>query len=341
MPRSTSSYGSPPPSYRTVAPYKVYGTVASEPQPPSQHYSEQAHTYRSRNDNANAAAATETSSLWGGTIPPRRSTSGISVINILSVIAAVLFAIVLAQNTGLWPTLADDVPASKKAALRERWRLEKQMWVVEKGQWAVEQAKHQEKVAMWERERHAREEEREAFELEKVEWARQRREEEKHRKEIEWRRRGAHWSEPWPGSSQCHGYGRRPYSANLLNLPEGVNYVEACMDMPIEINGRWMDGPDKCEQDKHNIWGTWFVNFGESQCVTYWDAFYDKGCSPGQTGMRKYEAQLMNLRHGDNWDLMCSTTPAAIRGVHFDSPLICEDNKRGRTGIWDVPDRTC
>lgn len=276
MPRSTSSYGSPPPSYRTVAPYKVYGTAAYVP-PVRFNPIVIDHTYSGRSDEG--PAATETSSLWGGTDRPRGSTSGISVINILSVIATVLFAIVLAQNSGLWPTLADDIPASEKAVLRERWRLERQMWVVEKGQWALEQGKHQEEVAMWERDRRARQEEREAFELEKeewarqrweeekhreeereafeqekAEWARQRREEEKHRKEIEWRRRGAHWSEPWPGSSQCHGYGRRPYSANLLNLPEGVNYVEACMDMPIKINGRWMDGPDKCEQDVSAPW---------------------------------------------------------------------------------------
>ena len=91
------------------------------------------HTYSGRSDEG--PAATETSSLWGGTDRPRGSTSGISVINILSVIATVLFAIVLAQNAGLWPTLADDIPASEKAVLRERWRLERQMWVVEKGQW--------------------------------------------------------------------------------------------------------------------------------------------------------------------------------------------------------------
>lgn len=76
---------------------------------------------------------------------------------------------------------------------------------------------------------------------------------------------------------------------------------------------------------------------------------------------QKYEAQLMNLRHGDNWDLMCSTTPATIRGMHFDSPQVCEVTvsrwriptqpmfqradgpvqKWGRMGIWDVPDGAC
>ncbi len=191
---------------------------------------------------------------------------------------AFLLMVVLAQNTGLWPTLADDVPASEKAALRQNWRLEKQMWVMEKAQWALEQTKHQEETAMWERERQERQEEREAFEREKEElerqrqeereewarqcqeerdaferekeeWARQRVEENRHRKEIEWRRRGAHWSEPWPASSQCHGFGTRAYSANLLNLPGDVNYLEACKGMPIKINDQWMDGPDNCEQD--------------------------------------------------------------------------------------------
>ncbi|KAI1796212.1 hypothetical protein LXA43DRAFT_657772 [Ganoderma leucocontextum] len=319
MPRSTSP---PPPSYRTTAPYTGYGTLGSP-------YC---------NDYPNDPAATETSSLWTGTTYPRRSSRRIPLI--LCGIVALLFMVVIAQNTGLWSTLADDIPPSEKAAIRRSWRVEKNVWAMEKGQWAVEQAKHQEEVAMWERERKERQEERDAFEREKEEWARQRREEEKHRKEIEWRRRGAYWSEPWPGSSQCHGYGTRPYSANLLNLPGDVNWREACMDMPIRINGQWMDGPDKCEQDKHNTWGTWFVKVGESQCITYWDTVRDMGCSPGQTGMRRYEARLMNLRHGDDWDLMCRTTPATISGVHFDSPTSCEV-KNGRTGTWDVPNGWC
>ncbi|PIL37311.1 hypothetical protein GSI_01004 [Ganoderma sinense ZZ0214-1] len=343
MPRSFSSYGSPPPSYSTIAPSKGYGTVGSSLQPSSQY------TRSSRrNGDLNGPTGTETSPLWSGTTVSRRLTHRISMI--LCGIVAVLLVIVFAQNTGLWPTLADDIPASEKAARRQSWHLEKQMWVMERGQWALEQSKHEEmwgrerkarqeerdafkqEKAEWELERQARQKERDAFEREKAEWARQRREEENHRKEVEWQRRGAYWSEPWPGSSQCHGYGTRPYSANLLNLPEGVDYREACKDMPIKINGRWMDSPNKCEQDKHNTWGTWYVNFGESQCVTYWDPFLDKGCSPDQTGMRKYEAPLRNLRRGDDWDLMCSTTPATIRGVHFDSPKTCEiDGHGGRT----------
>lgn len=34
----------------------------------------------------------------------------------------------------------------------------------------------------------------------------------------------------------------------------------------------------------------------------------------------------MNLRNdmGDDWDLMCRTTPATISGTHFDFPTSCE-----------------
>ena len=67
----------------------------------------------------------------------------------------------------------------------------------------------------------------------------------------------------------------------------------------------------------------------------------------------------MNLRHGDDWDKMCSTTAATIFSVQFDHPTICVDEvrlkslmddyvhngvavqNRGRTGIWDVPDSSC
>jgi hypothetical protein len=37
------------------------------------------------------------------------------------------------------------------------------------------------------------------------------------------------------------------------------------------------------------------------------------------------ESRLWNLQSGDDWSDMCSTTPATFRGLHFDSPEICEN----------------
>ena len=71
---------------------------------------------------------------------------------------------------------------------------------------------------------------------------------------MEWRRRGAYWTEPWAASWQCSGYGERPYAAHLLDLPGDVDWYEACMDMPININGQQMDKPAKCQRDVSAIY---------------------------------------------------------------------------------------
>lgn len=116
---------------------------------------------------------------------------------------------------------------------REHQRQEEQkQWADQREQWARQ-----------------RQEEHDAFEREKKEWALKRMEEDRHRRETEWRRRGAYWTEPWAASSQCNGYGTRSYSAHLLELPGDVNWLEACMDIPIRVNGRWIDKPSKCQRD--------------------------------------------------------------------------------------------
>ena len=43
---------------------------------------------------------------------------------------------------------------------------------------------------------------------------------------------------------------------------------------------------------------------------------------------QRYEARLLGLHHGDDWDTMCKTTPIVINGVHFDHPMTCEDRVR-------------
>jgi hypothetical protein len=40
---------------------------------------------------------------------------------------------------------------------------------------------------------------------------------------------------------------------------------------------------------------------------------------------QRIESRLWNLQSGDDWRDMCSTTPANFRGLHLDSPEICEN----------------
>lgn len=206
-------------------------------------------------------------------------------------------------------TLVDDISLSEKAAIRRKWRLEKERWELDK-------VRHQDEVNVWERERRERKEEREkyardkeewerqqreereAYEREKEEWARQRREEENHRKEMEWKRKGAHWSEP-SGSTKCIAYGTRAYTAKLLNLPMDLDPIQACLDMPVKFHGHWLESPAQCEikvshchshlsqllfakfiSKDGETWATWFIGFDESQCITYWDTLHDKVSFP-------------------------------------------------------------
>ncbi|KAI0720296.1 hypothetical protein C8T65DRAFT_634051 [Cerioporus squamosus] len=353
------------------------------------------------------------------------------------VVFGVLTMLVICQNAGIISTLADDVPASRKAAMRDAWRLEKVEHSKKVVEWTREREDHRQELHAWEIERETREHDRatwkeeveaerkawwrtskqeraawrreveaerrdwwskenserkrwkQAAEAERrdwwveendkrkhwqeeveterrdwwtkvnsereqwkkkvdterqdwaregEEWARRREEEERHRKEIEYRRQGVWWSEPWK-SKGCYASGIQSYSAHLFDIPEDLNWLDVCMDMPNHIDGRPFDKPNKCERDKTHVWATWMLD--EPQCAVYWDRFDYVGCSPGQNGIKRYKAHLLNLHHGDDWDRMCSTTPANILGVHYDRPTVCVDEKDGRIGIWDIPDPYC
>ncbi|RPD66992.1 hypothetical protein L226DRAFT_529387 [Lentinus tigrinus ALCF2SS1-7] len=299
--------------------------------------------------------------------------------------------LIVAQNSGLVPTLADDVSASEKAMMRQQWKREKDEHKIEVIRWIRERGERRQELRLWQMEREMREDdrarwkkqveaerlewwrtvnqEREAWKQEveaerrdwwvkesherdkwrrqeaadrekwardEEEWTRRREEEEQYRKEVEHRRQGVWWSEPWKNKG-CYSSGIQAYSAHLFDIPDDLNWLDVCMDMPIQIEGRWFDKPDKCERDETHVWGTWMI--GEPGCALYWDRIHYMGCSAGQSGMKRYRARLMNLHKGDDWDKMCSTTPANILGVHYDRPTVCIDE--GRTGIWDYPDSSC
>ncbi|TBU58422.1 hypothetical protein BD310DRAFT_927276 [Dichomitus squalens] len=250
------------------------------------------------------------------------------------------------QERDSWQRKLDDIRKRQEewrresSAERERWVRDRETEVDEwTREWEAKKAAaldRYKKMAGLDRRRQA---ERDAFDKEKAGWALERKEEERHKKEVEWKRRGAHWSEPW-GSGGCVAYGTRAYNADLLDLPKDVNWLEACSDMPIKFHGQWVDQPYKCENKGKKTWATWHIDFSEPQCVTYWDTLKDMGCSPGQSGMKRLEARLMNLRYEEDWDVMCSTTPANISGFYFHHPTACED-RDGRVGMWDVPDAGC
>ncbi|KAH9943285.1 uncharacterized protein BXZ73DRAFT_97335 [Epithele typhae] len=192
----------------------------------------------------------------------------------------------------------------------------------------------------WQEEDHRRQAVREAFEQDKEQWAKERKQEEQHRQDVERQRLGVYWSQV-RRYEQCTAFGTRTYEAELLDIPGHLDWREVCEDMPIEFHGRRVNRPPHCERNKDGrVWAMWKIDFDEPECTLYWAPLLDLGCTDSDTGTRRYEARLMNLRHGDDWDAMCKTAPAIIHGFQFDHPTVCED-KDGRTGVWQVPDLRC
>ncbi|KAI9056516.1 hypothetical protein FKP32DRAFT_1585790 [Trametes sanguinea] len=236
----------------------------------------------------------------------------------------------LAQNLGLVRCPLNDVPAAEKAKLRAQWR--------------VEAAEHQREADAWARDTREWAEERKAHDAEMEEWRKQREEEEIHRLEVLRRSQGVYWTEP-SGDAHCHAYGTRTYIAYLRDIPGDLNWREVCDYMPpVVIHGRALSKPDKCERNERGqVIGVWYVDFDEPACRPYWGQIASEGCSPGQPGIERFEGRLLGIGSGEGWSTMCTTTPATIRGLHYDHPSSCEDRGLfgGMVGIWDYPNARC
>ncbi|KAJ7231665.1 hypothetical protein C8J57DRAFT_1384723 [Mycena rebaudengoi] len=187
------------------------------------------------------------------------------------------------------------------------------------------------------------ENERQEIVREKEEWAKAREDEERRKEEEKERMRaGFYWAD-LQADQRCFRYGTRQYTARVSNVPREYDPVQACKETQIEINGLRFVTPDMCEDRGCNgVFGHWLVGHNEPTCATYFREFQDKGCTPPASRQRRVESHLENLHPGDDWRLMCSTTPADFWHLHFDRPHMCEDwGKYGIWGIWEVDDAEC
>ncbi|KAJ7286547.1 hypothetical protein C8J57DRAFT_1287962 [Mycena rebaudengoi] len=243
-------------------------------------------------------------------------------------------------------------------AVQERMRME---WSQEimghekiRKAWAKEVAKNEKLRVGWENERQELIAMREQLVQEREEWTRsreaeerveedRRREEERLKREAEKRTRAGFYWEDLHGDVRCLRHGARQYSARVANVPAGYNAVQACMETAVEIHGLKLLSPNYCEDRGCNgVYGHWIIDFAESPCVTYFDYFNDKGCTSPGSRLRRIESPLKNLQPGDDWQAMCSTTPADFRNMHFEGPGWCENwGKYGAWGLWDIEDDDC
>ncbi|KAH6897778.1 hypothetical protein BKA70DRAFT_1315721 [Coprinopsis sp. MPI-PUGE-AT-0042] len=225
---------------------------------------------------------------------------------------------------GIVAKWADEVEAH--GAARLAMQTERAGWEVERKKWEKEH-EEREKVLLAER---------------KLELEKKRREEEREKEEEDKAKAGIKWAEPQP-DPRCLRYGTRKWTAKLDNVPAGYNAILLCQQTKALIHGRWVL-PDNCENK--GAWagtiGTWYVDFDEAACNTFWTPTRDKGCTAEGSGKRRIEAQIENLRPGDDWMAMCSSTPAEFHGLKFDGPHSCNDwGKWGYWGLWFIEDGDC
>ncbi|EDR01454.1 uncharacterized protein LACBIDRAFT_394934 [Laccaria bicolor S238N-H82] len=145
------------------------------------------------------------------------------------------------------------------------------------------------------------------------------------------------------GGEHCLRYATREYTAKLVNTPSGADALKTCRETPVGIHEAALF-PDFCQDlgSWGGVWGHWVIDFAESDCRTWWGDFEDRGCVDHGSTMdtRRFESRLENLREGDDWQIMCATTPADFEKSNF--PLACTNSgKPGVYGIWEFEDKTC
>ncbi|KJA29912.1 hypothetical protein HYPSUDRAFT_126366, partial [Hypholoma sublateritium FD-334 SS-4] len=149
------------------------------------------------------------------------------------------------------------------------------------------------------------------------------------------------WDEPQP-NARCLGFGRREYTAKLRNVPFYANWVEACERTEVTIHGVRILSPTFCESKWPfgGVVGHWIVDFGEDECLAYWGKISDKARDDPHTN--RFRAQLQGVKKGEDWQALCSTTPANIHGISIPKPSFCEN--KGFWGVhatWDLEDKDC
>jgi len=151
----------------------------------------------------------------------------------------------------------------------------------------------------------------------------------------------AFWGELIP-APHCLAYGKREYSAQLLNMPKRWNPFAACHNTSLEFGGTTFKSPEWCEHRIDGTFGHWIVDQGEMSCMPIFANFHDVGCVGRGSGLRRIEAQIRDIQRGDDWKVMCATTPVTYRGIYYPGPTQCEDRRWHRkVAIWDIEDKNC
>ena len=219
---------------------------------------------------------------------------------------------------------------------QERLRVEEKKRLLE-----AERSRLEKEKRLLENERQSLENERQSLERQESALKEERERWEKVRDELTIPR-GAFWEVVWP-AWDCRAYGRREYWGILRNIPEGRSEVDACMNMPVEIKGVTIRRPYRCQYVDGSIHGFWMVDWDQPDCKPWHQNFVDgvslriypieatsdglsfKGCTNWGSGLRRIEAEVVGIndRGGQDWRLLCETTPMIWDHIVYTSPDHC------------------
>jgi hypothetical protein len=132
-----------------------------------------------------------------------------------------------------------------------------------------------------------------------------------------------HWTEF--KKDACRGVGVRQYSAQLMDIPPGVDWHAACQAMPAVVQGQQFARPTRCVNNLA-MWGEFDVP--DDECRPHWGPF--QKADECKDGVWKYSAQLMDIPPGADWYTACLAMPAVVEGQRFDRPTRCVNN----LGMW-------
>ncbi|KAH6905592.1 hypothetical protein BKA70DRAFT_1225311 [Coprinopsis sp. MPI-PUGE-AT-0042] len=257
--------------------------------------------------------------------------------------ALTFFLLGLVVKDGTSSFFPDPTDPAVRERIRSNWEKEYQHHQVQVDKMQDATVKWAEEIRAHDASRLAMQSERAGWEAERKKWEKKKRRElEKEKEKEDKGKAGIKWAGPQP-DPHCLRYGTRKWTAKLDNVPAGYDPIFVCRETKALIHGRWVL-PDNCENK--GAWagtiGTWYIDFDEAACNTFWTPPRDKGCTAEGSGKRRIEAQLENLRPGDDWMAMCSSTPAEFHGLKFDGPHSCNDwGVWGYWGLWFIEDGDC
>ena len=159
---------------------------------------------------------------------------------------------------------------------KERLALESSTLKMEEERKELEAAMHrieQERLGL-KRQQQALEDKRRMLEGERLALEEERKRWEKARDETNIPQ-GAFWDPVWP-IWECLAYGRREYWGVLRNIPNSRDHMDACMNMPVTIEGVTIRRPDRCQYEGNDMRAFWMVDWNQADCKPWLQEIYDK-----------------------------------------------------------------